>query len=118
MSDSIVGRKSFLFAVKIVNFYKKFSVEKREFILSKQLLRSGTSIGANVREGINAQSTKDFIHKLSIAQKECDETIYWIELLFETNYIQKEDFDDLKNDATEILKILRSIIKTSKANNS
>lgn len=118
MSDSIVGRKSFEFAVKIVNFYKKFSVEKREFILSKQLLRSGTSVGANIREGINAQSKRDFIHKLSIAQKECDETIYWIDLLFETNYIQKEDFDDLKNDATEILKILRSIIKTSKANNS
>lgn len=118
MSDSIVGRKSFEFAVKIVNFYKKFSVEKREFILSKQLLRSGTSVGANIREGINAQSKRDFIHKLSIAQKECDETIYWIDLLFETNYIQKEDFDDLKNDATEILKILRSIIKTTKANNS
>ncbi|UQB69742.1 four helix bundle protein [Epilithonimonas zeae] len=118
MSDSIVGRKSFEFAVKIVNFYKKFSVEKREFILSKQLLRSGTSVGANIREGINAQSKRDFIHKLSIAQKECDETIYWIDLLFETNYIQKEDFDDLKNDATEILKILKSIIKTSKANNS
>lgn len=118
MSDSIVGRKSFEFAVKIVNFYKKFSVEKREFILSKQLLRSGTSVGANIREGINAQSKRDFIHKFSIAQKECDETIYWIDLLFETNYIQKEDFDDLKNDATEILKILRSIIKTSKANNS
>jgi len=118
MSDSIVGRKSFEFAVKIVNFYKKFFVEKREFILSKQLLRSGTSVGANIREGINAQSKRDFIHKLSIAQKECDETIYWIDLLFETNYIQKEDFDDLKNDATEILKILRSIIKTSKANNS
>ncbi|OJX29896.1 MAG: hypothetical protein BGO86_05540 [Chryseobacterium sp. 36-9] len=118
MSDSIVGRKSFEFAVKIINFYKKFSVEKREFILSKQLLRSGTSVGANIREGINAQSKRDFIHKLSIAQKECDETIYWIDLLFETNYIQKEDFDDLKNDATEILKILRSIIKTTKANNS
>lgn len=118
MSDSIVGRKSFEFAVKIINFYKKFSVEKREFILSKQLLRSGTSVGANTREGINAQSKRDFIHKLSIAQKECDETIYWIDLLFETNYIQKEDFDDLKNDATEILKILRSIIKTTKANNS
>ena len=118
MSDSIVGRKSFEFAVKIVNFYKKFSVEKREFILSKQLLRSGTSVGANIREGINAQSKRDFIHKFSIAQKECDETIYWIDLLFETNYIQKEDFVDLKKDATEILKILRSIIKTSKANNS
>ncbi|MPS71724.1 MAG: four helix bundle protein [Chryseobacterium sp.] len=118
MSDSIVGRKSFEFAVKIVNFYKKISVEKREFILSKQLLRSGTSVGANIREGINAQSKRDFIHKLSIAQKECDETIYWIDLLFETNYIQKDDFDVLKNDATEILKILRSIIKTSKANNS
>ena len=67
MSDSIVGRKSFEFAVKIINFYKKFSVEKREFILSKQLLRSGTSVGANIREGINAQSKRDFIHKFSIA---------------------------------------------------
>ena len=88
------------------------------FYQNNYFVRELTSVGANIREGINAQSKRDFIHKFSIAQKECDETIYWIDLLFETNYIQKEDFDDLKNDATEILKILRSIIKTSKANNS
>lgn len=79
--------------MRIVNFYKKFSIEKREFILSKQLLRSATSIGANLREAKNAQSDLDFIHKNAIAQKECDETIYWLELLFETNYISKDEFD-------------------------
>ncbi len=116
MSESIIGNKSFEFAVKIVLFYKKFSQENKEFVLSKQLLRSGTSIGANVREALNAQSKLDFIHKLSIAQKECDETIYWIELLKETNYLLDKDFVDLNTSANEILKILRSIIITSKSN--
>lgn len=116
MSESIIGNKSFEFAVKIVLFYKKFSQENKEFVLSKQLLRSGTSIGANVREALNAQSKLDFIHKLSIAQKECDETIYWIELLKETNYLLDKDFIDLNTSANEILKILRSIIITSKSN--
>lgn len=118
MSDSIVGKKSFQFAIMIVNFYKKFSSEKREFILSKQLLRSGTSVGANVREALNAQSRMDFIHKLSISQKECDETIYWLELLFATDYISKEEFESLKNPAVEILKMIRSIIITTKQKNS
>lgn len=76
MSESIVGKKSFDFAIKIVNFYKKFSSENKEYVLSKQILRSGTSVGANIREALNAQSKMDFIHKLSISQKECDETIY------------------------------------------
>lgn len=116
MSESIIGNKSFEFAVKIILFYKKFSQENKEFVLSKQLLRSGTSIGANVREALNAQSKMDFIHKLSIAQKECDETIYWIELLKETNFISENEFIDLKTSATEILKILRSIIITTKNN--
>lgn len=116
MSESVVGKKSFEFAVQIVNFYKAFSTEKREFVLSKQLLRSGTSVGANIREALNAQSKMDFIHKLSIAQKECDETIYWLELLLETNYISNEDFEKLKSPAIEILKMLRSIILTTKAN--
>lgn len=116
MSESIIGNKSFEFAVKIVLFYKKFSQENKEFVLSKQLLRSGTSIGANVREALNAQSKLDFIHKLSIAQKECDETIYWIELLKETNYLLDNEFVDLNTSANEILKILRSIIITSKSN--
>jgi len=96
MSESIVGKKTFDFAIQIVNFYKKFSVEKKEYILSKQILRSGTSVGANVREVLNAQSKMDFIHKLSISQKECDETIYWLELLFATEYISKEEFESLK----------------------
>lgn len=84
--------------------------------MSKQILRSGTSIGANIREAVNAQSKLDFIHKLSIAQKECDETIYWLELMTETNYISKEEFNELNHDAAEILKILKSIIITTKAN--
>jgi four helix bundle protein len=114
MSESIVGKKTFEFAIQIVNFYKKFSIEKKEYILSKQILRSGTSVGANVREALNAQSKMDFIHKLSISQKECDETIYWLELLFATEYISKEEFESLKGQAQEILKIIRSIIITTK----
>jgi four helix bundle protein len=112
----IVREKSFRFAVNIVNFYKKFSIEKKEFILSKQLLRSATSIGANLREAKNAQSDLDFIHKNAIAQKECDETIYWLELLFETDYISKEEFDFLIKEPKELLKIIRSIILTKKQN--
>jgi four helix bundle protein len=88
--------------------------QKKEFTLSKQLLRSGTAIGAMVREAQNAESTKDFIHKLSIAQKECDETIYWIELLRATEYINEEEFNNTNNEATELLKMLRSAILTSK----
>lgn len=118
MSESIIGKKSFDFAVIIVNFYRKFIVDKKEYILSKQLLRSWTSVGANVREALNAQSRLDFIHKLSISQKECDETIYWLELLYETEYISKDELQRLKNPAIEILKIIRSIIITTKSKNS
>ncbi len=82
--------------------------------MSKQILRSGTSIGANIREAQNAQSDADFIHKLSISQKETDETLYWLELLKETNFISENEFVSLSNDCTELLKILRSIIITSK----
>ena len=116
MNESIVVRKSFDFAIKIVNFYKRFSIEKKEYVLSKQFLRSGTSIGANVREAQNAQSKMDFIHKLAIAQKECDETIYWFQLLKETDFINSDEADSLINDATELLKIIRSIIVTTKKN--
>ncbi|MBB4805570.1 four helix bundle protein [Chryseobacterium defluvii] len=118
MSESIIAKKSFEFAISIVNFYKKFSLEKKEFILSKQILRSGTSVGANVREALNAQSRMDFIHKLSISQKESDETIYWLELLFATDYISQDEFNSLKNPALEILKMIRSIIITTKSKNS
>ncbi len=110
--------KSFQFAISVVKVYKYLSDQKREFVLSKQLLRSGTSIGANIREAQNAQSKSDFIHKLSISQKECDETLYWLELLHQTNYLENETFNTLYNEASELLKILKSSIITTKKNNS
>lgn len=116
MSESIVKKKSFELAILGVNFYKFLISEKKEFVMSKQFLRSVTSIGANVREAINAQSKADFIHKLSISQKECDETMYWLELLKETNYISDLEFNSLHEQSTEVLKIIRSIIITSKKN--
>ncbi len=115
--DNIIKIKSFQFAIRVINLYKHLCSEKKEFVLSKQLLRSGTSIGANVREAVNAQSKLDFIHKLSIAQKECDETSYWLELLKETDYINENEYISIHNDAMDILKIIRSIILTTKQNN-
>lgn len=108
--NSIIQTKTFQFAIRIVKLYKHLSENKKEFVLSKQLLRSGTSVGANVREAHNAESSLDFIHKLGIAQKECDETIYWLELLDETEYLTKNEFDSINDDAVEILKIIKSII--------
>ncbi len=118
MSESIVKVKSFELAVLGVEFYKILIDKKKEIILSKQFLRSITSVGANVREAVNAQSKADFIHKLSISQKECDETMYWLELLKETNYISEEEFNSIYPKCNEVLKIIRSIIITSKKNNS
>ena len=83
--------KSFQFALNIVKLYKHLTEEKREYIMSKQLLRSGTSIGANIREAQNAQSKADFIHKLSISQKECDETLYWLELLHKSGFLEEKE---------------------------
>ena len=114
--SSIIKEKSFTFAVRIVNAYKYFSQEKKEYIMSKQLLRSGTSVGANVREAQNAQSKPDFIHKLSISQKECDETMYWLELLYETHFLDEKEYSELHSEATDLLKIIRSIIITTKQN--
>ena len=88
----------------------------RNIYLSKQLLRCGTSIGANVREAHNAESKNDFIHKMGIAQKETSEVIYWLELLKETGYLNQKEFDSIVSDANELLKIIRSIILTSKSN--
>ena len=116
MKDSIIKDKSFDFAVRIINL-SKYLKNKKEFVLSKQILRSGTSIGANVREAINAESKPDFIHKLSIAQKECDETLYWLELLFKSEILSKIEFDSISNKCIELLKIIKSIILTSKENN-
>jgi four helix bundle protein len=114
MSESIVKTKSFELAVRGVNFYKHLVSEKKEFVMSKQFLRSITSVGANVREAVNAQSKADFIHKLSIAQKECDESMYWLEILKETDYISLAEFDSIHQQCNEVLKIIRCIIITSK----
>lgn len=116
MNKNIIKDKTFAFAIRIVKLYKYMCDEKREFTLSKQLLRSGTSVGAMVREAEYAETTKDFIHKLSVAQKEINETIYWLALLKETEYLESQHYDSINVDAVEIIKILTSIIKNSKKN--
>ena len=116
MKKNVLREKSFDFALKIIDLHKTLIADKKEFVLSKQLLRSGTSIGANVREAEYAQSKPDFIHKLSIALKEANETDYWIELLFLSGYLERNDFDQIKAKVTEQLKLLTSIINTAKRN--
>ena len=115
MSESILKVKSFQFAVLIVRLYKDLSVNQKEFVLSKQLLKSGTAIGAMIREAKNSESKADFQHKLAIAQKECDESLYWLELLYKTNYLTESEFNNLTLEATELLKMIRSSIITSKS---
>ncbi|KRD59303.1 four helix bundle protein [Flavobacterium sp. Root935] len=114
MKNNIVKNKSFEFAIRIVKIYQYLSNDKKEFILSKQLLRSGTSIGAMIREAEHAESKSDFIHKFAIAQKEANEVIYWLELLKATDYLNQKEFENINNDAVSILKLITSIIKTSK----
>jgi len=113
---NIVKNKSFTFAVRIVKLYQYLFENKREFVLSKQLLRSGTSVGAMIREAEHAETKNDFKHKLAIAQKEINETIYWLELLKETAYLNDEEFISINEDATEIIKLLTTIIKSVKSN--
>ena len=114
MKDNILYTKSMAFAIRCVNLYKHLNTEKKEFVLSKQLLRSGTSIGANIRESRNAQSQADFINKMSIALKEADETQYWFELLYHTEFITEEEFTSINSDVDELISMLISVIKTSK----
>jgi four helix bundle protein len=116
IKKNILREKSFVFSIRIVNLYKFLVEEKKEYILSKQIMRSGTNPGAMVREAANAESGADFIHKLSIAQKEIDETIYWLELLFATNYLTESQFESLNNDAVEIIKLIKSSIITRRKN--
>ena len=108
--------KSFALALRIVKLYKYLTEDKKEFVLSKQVLRSGTNPGAMVREAANAESGQDFIHKLSIAQKETGETLYWLELLHHSNFLTASEFNSLKTDNEELMKILRSSILTKKQN--
>ena len=93
MKPNIVREKSFSFAVDMINLYKEITTNRMEYVMSKQLMRSATSVGANIREAQSEQSKKDFIHKLSISQKEADESLYWLELLERTEYINKQEFD-------------------------
>ena len=113
MKENIIKTKSFNLSVKIVELYKQLS-QNNEYVLSKQILRSWTSIWANISEAEYSESKMDFIHKFAIAQKETNETIYWLELLFKTNYINKDNYNSLKNKLLEIQKILSSIIMTTK----
>lgn len=116
MSENIIKTKSFNFALRIVKLYQFLNQEKKEYVLSKQLLRSGTSVGALVREAEQAESKLDFIHKLAIAQKEANETDYWVELLFQSEYLNDIQYQSLKSDIVEINKILASIIISTKRN--
>ena len=116
MGQSIVGDKSFSFAVRVVKLYKYLCDDKREYVLSKQLLRSGTSIGANIREALHGQSKRDFISKMNIALKEANEALYWIELLQATEILNESESKSIHNDCNEIVSLLISIIKTSKRN--
>ena len=115
--SSPIRDKSFRFAVRIVKFAKWLKEHSKDFEIASQLLRSGTSIGANVAEAQSGQSTKDFLHKMHIAFKEANETIYWLELLKEAEIISQKAADELLTDATELKKILASIIMTTKENN-
>lgn len=116
MKENNLRDKSFRFAVRMIRLYQFLTEQKKEYVLSKQLLRSGTSIGANVREADNAVSKPDFINKLGTAQKETDETMYWLELMKETDYLSPAQFESIYTDANELLKIIRTIILNTKKN--
>ena len=118
MNETALQKKSKAFAVRIIRMYQYLCEEKHKYVLSKQVLRSGTSIGANVREAKRAQTTPDFYAKLFIALKEVEETEYWLELLVETDYISKEMFESIYEDNEEIIKLLVSSTKTIKENNA
>ena len=113
MKNNAVKDKSMLFAIRIVNLYK-FLCEKKEYVMSKQILKSGTSIGANIAEANSAISKKEFLSKIYISLKECAETCYWLELLFKTEYINKKEFVTISEDCEELYKMLTAITKTTR----
>ena len=114
MKDNVIQKKSYAFALRIVKLYRWLCEEKKEFVLTKQILRSGTSIGANVEEAIGGQSKKDFHSKMTIAYKESRETHYWLRLLHDTEFIDDHAYQSIIDDCDELLKILGSITKTTK----
>ena len=115
IKDNIIETKSYSFAISIINIYKSLQ-HKNEYVLSKQLLRSGTSIGANVKEGLRANSKKDFSYKMNIALKEANETEYWISLLIDTGYLDRSSSQELLSDCKELCRILSAIVKTTRDN--
>ncbi|HEY5588015.1 MAG TPA: four helix bundle protein [Candidatus Paceibacterota bacterium] len=114
MKESILAEKRFNFSIRIVNLYRYLSENKKEYVLSKQLLRSGTAVGALQSEGSFAESKPDFIHKYGIAQKECNESVYWLKLLYRSDFINQKEFESLETDAIELLKIITASILTAK----
>ncbi len=116
MKENALKIKSFAFATRIFKLSQFLQNEKREFIVSKQVCRSGTSVAAMIREAEHSESKPDFIHKLSVSQKEINETIYWIELLNAVDFINLEQFSSLNNDAVELIKLLTAALKTAKLN--
>jgi len=114
VKDNIVLNKSYRFAIRIVNLYKYLTEEKKEYVLSKQLLRSGTAIGALLKEAEHAQSRPDFLNKTNIALKEANEVEYWLMLLKDTGYLTNEEYENIQTDCSEICKLLISIVKTLK----
>ena len=114
MNDNLIVVKSMDFAVRCVNLYKHLCSEKNEYVMSKQVYRSGTSIGANIREAVNGQSKADFTAKMSIALKEANETEYWLELLVKTNYLTQAEYENIQKDCGEIARLLIAIVKTSR----
>ena len=116
--NNTIKEKSYSFAVRVVKLYQYLSEDKREYVISKQLLRSGTSIGANVREALQGQSKADFTAKMSIALKEASESEYWLELLRDTDYLSDDEYASIQKDCTEVVKLLTSIVKTSREKRS
>ena len=112
--DNSLAEKSMVFAVRVVGLYRYLSEKKRECVMSKQVLRSGTSIGANVREANSAQSKADFIAKMSIALKECDETGYWLELLSRTGFLSREEYISVESDCRELFAMITAILKSAR----
>ena len=117
MKENVIVQKSFAFSVRIFNLHKYLSQQKQEYMISKQIYKSGTSIGANIAEAQRAQSTADFVSKMKIALKEANETQYWLQLLHETKYITDKEFQSIHDDLLEILKILTAICKHYPQNN-
>ncbi len=116
MKENVVRDKSYSFAIRIVKLYQHLSTKKKEFVLSKQILRCGTSIGANVEEALGGQSRADFVSKMSIAYKEARETCYWLRLLKDTEYLTQAEFDSIYADAEELCRLIAAIQKSTKAN--